>query len=93
MHLTPFIVAWGILAAVVLFLAIYRRHVAGSTDEFVHLADGEAPAISQQINTVKRLEVIDRWGKILTVITLITGLALAGLFLYQVWQQASALPQ
>jgi hypothetical protein len=32
-----------------------------------------------------RLESIDRWGKTLTVVVAVYGVALAAIYLYQVW--------
>ncbi len=90
MNLIPFIVVWGILATVVLVLAIYHFRIAGRTDELLHVADAESPLIPQQQSTAKKLDTIDRWGKILTVITLLIGMVLAGLYLYQMWERTSS---
>jgi hypothetical protein len=37
------------------------------------------------LNVAHKLEVIDKWGKILTAITVIFGLVLGALYLYQSW--------
>ncbi len=79
---------WAIMTATVLVLAIYRKIVAVDEDDMVHVSDGEQHLIGKQKMVAQKLDVIDRWGKTLTVVVLVYGLALAAWYLYQVWQQA-----
>lgn len=81
-NLLPYAVFWGVLAIVVVFLIIYRKSVTSREDDSIHL-EGSMP--SQQVALSHRVEVIDRWGKTLTVIAVVYGLALAGIYMYQVW--------
>jgi heme/copper-type cytochrome/quinol oxidase subunit 2 len=81
-NLLPYAVFWGVMALVVLFLIIYRKSVSSREDDSIHL-EGGAP--TEQMALAHRLELIDRWGKTLTAIVAVYGLALAGLYLYQVW--------
>ena len=37
----------------------------------------------------QKLEVIDKWGKIVTALTVAFGVLIAGLYLYQTWVQTS----
>jgi len=39
----------------------------------------------------KKLEVIDRWGKILTIVAFVYALAILGLFLYNGWTESTKL--
>jgi hypothetical protein len=87
MALTPLAISWAVLAVVVLTLAIYRSVLAGRNDQTVHISDLEANLIAQQTASAGRLEKVDRLGKTLTVLVLLYGLALAGAWIYQVWQQ------
>jgi len=73
---------WGVLALVVVCLIFYRRAVTSREDDSIHLEGGIA---SDQITLAHRLELIDRWGKTLTIAAVVFGLALAGVYLYQVW--------
>ena len=76
-------ISWAVLACVVLALAIYRKVVAMGEDDSLHLA---GPSIeTQQLTVAHRLEVIDRWGKILTVAVLAYGIVLAGVYVYISW--------
>ncbi len=82
MNLMPFIVSWAVLATAVLVLAFYRRMVANKEDDYLHV---ENDVTAQQIAVAKKLEAIDKWGKILTVIAGVYGLIIIGMFLYNGW--------
>jgi len=81
-NLLPYAVFWGVLAIVVVFLVIYRKSVSSQEDDSIHL---EGNATVQQMSLAHRLESIDRWSKTLTVVVAVYGIALAAIYLYQVW--------
>ena len=83
------VVIWAVLAIVVIVMAIYRRSLSNQTDELVHVSTAEIGAVERQEVIGKKLEVIDRWGKILTVLVLLYGIGLAGYYLYLSWAQQS----
>lgn len=86
MNLIPYIAFWSVCGLAVLALALYRKIVTfHGDDEFVHLTDGEQRLIPQQVARGHKLEVIDRWGKSLTIFTVALGVAIAGVVLYQAW--------
>ena len=65
LNLTPFAVLWAVLAALVVGLALLRRGVTASEDDSIHLSGGSA--VSHQIDIARKVSVIDRWGKVLTI--------------------------
>lgn len=83
---------WAVLALLVLGIAIYRKVLSNKEDDTMHLADAEAGLVSEQTVLARKLEVIDKWGKLLTVVVVVYGLVLAGLLLYQGWVEASRMP-
>jgi len=89
MNLMPLTVIWAILAAVIVILLIYRARLARQEDESLHVLDSDASKVSQQMTIAQKLEVVDRWGKILTVLAVLYGLALLGLFLWDAWERSS----
>ena len=91
--MVPAVIAWSLLAAVTIGLALYRKSVAVHEDDLIHLAGNTETLISQQVHTAETLERVDRWGKILTVATVIFGLLLAAIAVYQAWQQSLRLDQ
>ena len=80
---TPLAVLWLLLAVVVLALIAYRKVVSTKEDETLHL--GNAAASTEQLTVAHKLEVIDKWGKLLTVVAVVSGLLLAAGYTYQTW--------
>lgn len=86
--LTVYAIAWGVLALVVIFLAFWRRHVASQEDDTLHVT-GPETVLTQQVTVARKLEMIDKWGKALTVVLAITGLILAVLYGMYLWEATS----
>jgi hypothetical protein len=81
MSLLPLLVVWIVLALGVLTLFLWRQAVARSEDDSLHVIHG---TITSQTSLSARLDVIDKWGKVLTVITVVLGLVIAVAY---VWGQ------
>jgi len=78
LDLRPYIAFWGLLALSVLVLFIRRKMVASKEDDQLHVMSGANP---DQVVVANKLEVIDKWGKILTVITVVFGLVIGFLYI------------
>jgi len=63
----------------VLGLFIWRKNVASNEDDTLHVMHG---VLTQQTALAQKLDMIDKWGKILTVITVVLGLAIASAYVY-----------
>jgi len=87
LNLRPFFAVWVVVAVSVLVLLAWRKAVARHEDESLHLAD--AGAVTEQVNITHKLEQIDKWGKILTVIAAVYGLAVGCVYMYQSWVELS----
>jgi hypothetical protein len=72
----PHIVIWSVLTTIVIFLAVYRKKVGSATDETLHVLDAESSVAAAQAVTARKLATIDRWGKILTVLSFLYLLAM-----------------
>jgi hypothetical protein len=79
MNYLPLLVVWVAMALVVLGLFIWRQTVSRGEDDSLHVMHG---ALSQQTNMAQKLDMIDKWGKILTLITVVFGLLLAAAYIY-----------
>jgi hypothetical protein len=79
----PFAVSWTILALIVLGLIVYRKVIASREDDTLHVMDNTATA--QQSTVARKLEMIDKWGKGLTVLAFLYGLVVAVVYFYNVW--------
>lgn len=83
-NFVPFVISWAAFATVVIALAIYRKVVSSSEDDTLHVLHG-ASATVQQVAVAHKLESIDKWGKILTVATVLYGIGIGCLYFYQLW--------
>ncbi len=88
MTLIPLVLSWAVLASVVLGLALYRKTVARGADEYIHF---DAPASIQQEVITRKLEVIDKWGKLLTIVAAVFAVVLFAAFLYHGWVGSSSI--
>ena len=79
MNLFPLLVVWVVLALGVLALFLWRQAVARGEDDSLHVMHG---ALTQQTSMAQKLDVIDKWGKIMTVITVVLGLLIAAAYVY-----------
>jgi hypothetical protein len=89
MNLIPFVVAWSLLAAAVLGLAIYRKMVARSEDDFIHIRDIDTALIAKQQAVSSRLNFVDHWGKTMTIVVFVLGLLLATVYIWQTWVEST----
>jgi heme/copper-type cytochrome/quinol oxidase subunit 2 len=81
-NLMPYAAFWGVLALIVASLIVYRKAVANREDDSMHL---EGNVAGEQMVLAHKLEVIDRWGKLLTIVVVVYGIALTAVYLYQTW--------
>jgi hypothetical protein len=91
MHINfiPFTVVWAALAVVVAAMAGYRRSISVKDDESLHLTNPTDTV--HQIEIAHKLDVVDKWGKLLTVIAAVYGLLLVLAYTYQNWIRATNL--
>ena len=82
MQIMPFVVSWAVLATVVIGLAFYRKIVARKEDDYLHFEDGVS---TRQEAMARKLEAIDKWGKLLTILAAVYSLVVLGVVLYNGW--------
>ncbi len=86
-------IVWALLTVAVIMLAIYRKFASRNEDAFVHLAESEAPVISQQVSVANKLEKIDYWGKTLTVLDVAFFVVLVLVICYNAWRSSLQMTQ
>jgi len=90
MNLVPFAVVWVVLLAVVLVLAFRRSLLARQEDDMLHVGDvAAAAATARQVVVGKKLTALESFLKILTVLLILYGVALVGLFIYNAWMAST----
>jgi hypothetical protein len=85
MTYTPFTFLWVLLAVAVLGLIGYRRIVSSKEDETLHLGSGTEAGPAQQAAIAHKLDAIDKWGKLLTIVAVVYGLLLIAVYTYLTW--------
>lgn len=88
-NLLPYAIAWVVLALAVILLGFIRKNVSAQEDDSIHLGGGSDTAIARQQETAKKLAVLDKWGKLLTIILVVTGVLLGILYGLQMWNASS----
>jgi len=81
-----YVIAWGVLALIVLTLAVMRKSVSSHEDDTIHLTGDPDAAVREQTAVARKLDRIDKWGKPLTVLLAISGLVLAGIWGYNMFE-------
>jgi Tfp pilus assembly protein PilN len=89
MNLLPYAIAWGVLAVIVLVLAIMRWQIAEKEEDSIHLSAAEAALLQQQVQITQKLEKIEKWLKSLTIVLIVTGVGLAGAYGWQIWEASA----
>lgn len=89
MSFMPFaLVVWLALASAVVGLAVYRKLISRDEDDSLHVGPGDNTRVTQQAAMAARLDVVDKWGKTLTVIAVALGMVLVGVAVYQAWMSS-----
>jgi len=75
-HLNMYVAIWILIAGCVLLLALYRLAVDKGDYTILHVRRSEVTQIPKQVIRAERLDIIDQWGKVLTVLALVYGVAM-----------------
>ncbi len=85
--LRPLIGVEIVLALAVLVMIAWRKAVSRGEDDSLHVLQGGA--LPQQVEVAHKLDVIDKWGKALTVIAVAFGVIVLAVYIFQVWVQSA----
>jgi hypothetical protein len=89
LNLFPFLVLEVLLVMIVAGMIVWRKIVSRNEDDQLHVLHSEG-VVMQQANVANKLDLIDKWGKLLTAVAAAVGLALTGLWVYQIWVQGAS---
>lgn len=89
-NLTPFLILGALLTLSVIAMIIWRQVVARTEDDCLHVLS-DSSAVPHQLEVDTKLNMIDKWGKLLTIVTVIYLIVVGSLFVYQQWIRASNL--
>ena len=74
---------WSVVTVVLLALFIYRAVVGIHEENQLFLDRAEAALEQEQVETLKRIRVLDRYLKVIGIVSGVLLLAMAGLWVYQ----------
>lgn len=83
MNMTPALICLFTLTLATIGLAIYRKILAKGEDTNIHLTSGGGAVIESQNALAGKLSAVDKWGKTLTIITFVVGLAIGSAYVYE----------
>lgn len=78
--LSPFLYIWLVLVAAVIVLFLWRQAIARREDDSIHVLQGST---HQQVTVAQKLDQIDKWGKLVTIIAVIYGVILGAAAIMQ----------
>ena len=84
--LRPFLGLEIVFAAIVAALFVWRQTIARKEDDTIHVMHGE---LTQQTVVAAKLEKIDKWGKMFTLIAVVLGVLVGLAYVYQFWATSS----
>lgn len=90
-QMTIYAAIWGVLALVLVSLAVYRKVITRDEDNVIHVSGANWNAMSKQETSAHAIAQVDRAGMTLTIVAAIYGLALASYYFYGVWEHGHGL--
>jgi hypothetical protein len=88
MSMTIVVSIWVVLFLAVATLAGVRKWVAREEDDTLHLGQTGGSFSKRQTALAATLDRVDKFGKALTVVMVVYGLALLGRIVYQAWLES-----
>ena len=82
MNVFPYLVALSVLAVVVIVLLAYRRKLTSWEDDTIHIHDEADGRVAEQEALAKKLDRVDKMGKVATALLVIGALVLAVVYTY-----------
>lgn len=89
-NVLPLAISWAILTLIVIGLALYKKRLDGHLDERIHVDVAEEGVLKEQLAETQRSELVEKWGKALTVVVFLYGLGIVGMLAYHQWVISSS---
>jgi hypothetical protein len=78
-----------VLIAGIVVMMIYRSRLSRKEEESLHVLGTDDAEISLKMTIAQKLLIVERWLKVLIIVTVIYGIGLLGLFLWDAWERTS----
>jgi hypothetical protein len=91
MNIFVLLSAWLLVLAAFAAVAVLRWQLGRREDDHLHFGATDGQLVNTQVSIAHKLDVLDRWKSALLVLTILTGLAIAAIHAYNVWQAGPAM--
>lgn len=87
MNLVINLIVWGVLLIITIILWLYRRFLENREDHYIHLHgdDRESKVLQQQTAVGKKVDTLSKTTRILLIVIILYGLAIAAVEVYNAW--------
>jgi hypothetical protein len=82
MNWTPYVIAWMCMGGATLGLALYRKFLAMKEDDYIHIEEWRTTEVAKQETMARKIHAIDRYGEVLSILTVVGGLILSFAYIY-----------
>lgn len=89
MNLVINLIVWGALLAITIVLWLYRRFLENREDHYIHL-HGESKVLQEQTTVGKKVDTISKTTRILLIVVILYGLAIAAVQIYTAWNNTGS---
>jgi preprotein translocase subunit SecG len=83
------VVLWLLILVALGAVYAYRKMVAGSSDELVHLSDATDAVLAKQEATARTIQQLDRMVLVLAIVFVVYGVILGALQIYLAFNSSS----
>jgi hypothetical protein len=83
---------WAAVIVAYMSVLVMRWIVGKREDDHLHVMDSEQALVSQSA-VAHKLDVLDRWKATLLILTVLVGIIIGALHVYNTWQATSTIPQ
>jgi len=88
--ITVLTVVWITVATLAIATWLWAMIASYREDDTVHLADGEEGEVAKQARNDTRMKSIERWRMVLSLSTVVGGVLVLGVYIYQGLTQSGA---
>jgi hypothetical protein len=83
--MTTVVVLWIVLGIATMGLALYRKLLTLREQDTIVVEEWRAKEVEAQVALANKLDEIDKWGKLLTLVTVLVGIGIGAMYLYSGW--------
>lgn len=85
MNMTNAVIVWIVLGVATMGLALYRKLLTLRENDTIVVEEWRTNEVAAQEVLAHKLDEIDKWGKLLTLVTVVVGIVIGAMYLYTGW--------